>query len=447
MAQKMDEDEMVIPRGLGARWLAAATTGGGSTVLHGLASMSSGETSTEALVSFIRRLVSAGLGLERRDADGNTPFLCAALHNGAAVMDALARAGADVGARGSAGGYTAVHAAVATGSVSALAFLLDSPLVGGWRDADTPLWRLADDEEMTPLHHCATATAVSVRRWSASFLFQPAHVRAFPPDATVCRMAEMLLCRDPRLPVDATNMRRRTALMETESPGLAAVLLRWGADVRLHDDSGATAAHWAAYRGHTDLLRLLVAGGADVESTDVRGLTVLHEACMYNRAEAVRYLVREAGADVSRHTAHTGFTPLHYAMGFNGPPAVDVVLDLLEAGARLSATAQHGYTAMDVGTDPMVLLAMEWAPLREDVLQVAVDVAAHVPPDLAALVVGYRCAAAAVQDMPCHMEITHDIRARRAAAAAQRKIAIAEDDDLGGIGARVAKRRRANHHC
>jgi len=408
------------------RWLAASSVAGGRTILHCLGD--GGDypelalTSGEGLRGLVRRVVGLGLHVDRQDGEGSTALMCAALHGRTDVLVALVdEGGADPLARSASGGHTAAHAAVAAGRLGALSYLLD---------ADARLCQQADDEEMTPLHHCAAATSLN-RRWSSSFLLRRFTGAAPLDPALMCLMADRLLCRHPR-PADlvrAPNMRGRTALMDAECPGLIALLLRWGADVKSHDDSGATAAHWAAYRGRADILRLLVGAGADVGATDVRGLTALHEACLYGQSEAARYLIREAGADIHLRTAHAGLTPLHYAMG-NGR-AQQIVVDLLLAGASPRATDASGHTPMDVGTDSMVLLAMDWVPMREEVLGMADSIgeATGLCPDLAALVVAHRVAGAAVLEMPSHHEMVehvwHGIRLRRSLLRPQqRRVAV-----------------------
>ena len=58
------------------------------------------------------------------------------------------------------------------------------------------------------------------------------------------------------------------------------------------DDSGRTALHWAAYNGHSDLVRYLVVLGADVYHTDHLGCTALHCAACRGEAECCDLLVK-----------------------------------------------------------------------------------------------------------------------------------------------------------
>ena len=58
------------------------------------------------------------------------------------------------------------------------------------------------------------------------------------------------------------------------------------------DDLGRIALHWAAYNGHSDLVRYLVVLGADVYHTDHLGCTALHCAACRGEAECCDLLVK-----------------------------------------------------------------------------------------------------------------------------------------------------------
>jgi ankyrin repeat protein len=60
--------------------------------------------------------------------------------------------------------------------------------------------------------------------------------------------------------------------------------------------SGNTAAHWAAARGHTAALEVLLRAGAPVGATNHGGSTALQAAVLNSHAEVVR-LLRRHGAD------------------------------------------------------------------------------------------------------------------------------------------------------
>jgi ankyrin repeat protein len=60
--------------------------------------------------------------------------------------------------------------------------------------------------------------------------------------------------------------------------GCAAELLEGGADPNAADRNLATPLHYAAYKGHPDVVELLIRHKADVNARDARGNTPLHYA-------------------------------------------------------------------------------------------------------------------------------------------------------------------------
>ena len=65
-------------------------------------------------------------------------------------------------------------------------------------------------------------------------------------------------------------------------------MLETGAfDANARDDDRATPAHYAAAKGHADIITRLAAAGANARASDVRGATPLHYAAGGGHAEAV----------------------------------------------------------------------------------------------------------------------------------------------------------------
>lgn len=50
--------------------------------------------------------------------------------------------------------------------------------------------------------------------------------------------------------------------------------------------------HWAAFLGHLEVLKLLVARGADLGCKDRKGYGLLHTAAASGQIEVVKYLLR-----------------------------------------------------------------------------------------------------------------------------------------------------------
>lgn len=107
---------------------------------------------------------------------------------------------------------------------------------------------------------------------------------------------------------------------------------------------GFTALHLAAFFGHVQNARLLIARGADIEAVARNPMRVrpLHSAAATRQLEISRLLV-EAGADVNQ-PQERGFMPLH-AAAQNGD--VELTRLLLERGADPERATEDGRRAAD----------------------------------------------------------------------------------------------------
>jgi ankyrin repeat protein len=79
-----------------------------------------------------------------------------------------------------------------------------------------------------------------------------------------------------------------------------------GADLEAIDPAwggGWTALNFAAFAGHTDVVRLLVDAGSPVNKRDKDGTTALMWAAQYNHGPATQLLL-EVGADVNNQEVH-----------------------------------------------------------------------------------------------------------------------------------------------
>ncbi len=116
-----------------------------------------------------------------------------------------------------------------------------------------------------------------------------------------------------------------------------------GADVMAADKDGDTPLHWAAVKGHWDVVKYLgEEKGADAKAANNDGDTPLQRAAISGKLDVVKYLVEEKGADVMA-ADKDGDTPLHWA-------AVkghwDVVKYLVEKGADVMAADRNGDTPL-----------------------------------------------------------------------------------------------------
>lgn len=92
---------------------------------------------------------------------------------------------------------------------------------------------------------------------------------------------------------------------------VAAMLLRYGADVNRGNKNGLRCVHCIAGNTTADTMRLLINAKANLEAKNQTGRTCLHFAAQTGNA-AVARLVLEAGADTAPESLE-GATPLHCA--------------------------------------------------------------------------------------------------------------------------------------
>jgi uncharacterized protein len=174
------------------------------------------------------------------------------------------------------------------------------------------------------LVHSRNADGVSAIVW-ARYVGQPA-------------IAEELLSRAADLD-----------LFEAAATGQASrvcVLLDEGhAGVDDHSPDGFTALHLAAFFGHADVARELIARGAplDVQAKNDMSVTPLHSA-LAGRHNAIAEALIDAGANVNA-VQQGGWTPLH-AAALHGD--AEMVSRLLSAGADKRSATDDGTTPADL---------------------------------------------------------------------------------------------------
>ncbi|XP_018563285.1 uncharacterized protein LOC108905016 [Anoplophora glabripennis] len=118
-------------------------------------------------------------------------------------------------------------------------------------------------------------------------------------------------------------------------------LVTHGGDLSIRDKSGSTALHLAASKGHLSITKFLVELGTPVDSRNIDGLNSLHLAASGNHFDIVKFLViHEEDANISDKF---GSTVLHLAASkgyFN------IVKFLVEFGINVNATNIFGLTAL-----------------------------------------------------------------------------------------------------
>ena len=116
------------------------------------------------------------------------------------------------------------------------------------------------------------------------------------------------------------------AVMRGDSSQLR-LLIKQGVDVNTAQSDGMTALHWAASRGDTAAVRMLVAAGARTEAHTRNGnYTPLHMAARAGNANATKVLLA-TGANVNAPTSTGGATALHFASSNGDAATVGALLD------------------------------------------------------------------------------------------------------------------------
>jgi ankyrin repeat protein len=166
-------------------------------------------------------------------------------------------------------------------------------------------------------------------------------------------IVEALLAAEPELDVFEASAVGRTERVRTlveHEPDLASAF----------SPDGFTPLHLAAFFGHGEIARLLLARGSDPEAVARNPMRVqpLHSAAAAGRVEIAKLLV-DAGADVNA-SQERGFTPLH-AAAQNGD--VELTRLLLERAADTERATDDGRRAADFaregGSEQVLVLLLE----------------------------------------------------------------------------------------
>jgi ankyrin repeat protein len=116
--------------------------------------------------------------------------------------------------------------------------------------------------------------------------------------------------------------------------------------VNARDNDGKTVLGWSAYKGHTEIVKLLFEKGAEVDSKTSKGVTALMMATDQNYIDITKLLLMK-GADVNAKTTDNGQTALMTAVQKGH---VAIVGLLLENGAEIDVKNNKGATALMVAS-------------------------------------------------------------------------------------------------
>ena len=136
---------------------------------------------------------------------------------------------------------------------------------------------------------------------------------------------------------------------------LIAKILDAGAEINAPSYKGHTALAQAAFNGKAEACRYLISRGANINlGREESGETPLHCATVKKHSEVIQALLHgEADPNIKTKSGiitellycdvlTCGETPLHHAAAYCG---VEDIRRLVESGADLSATTEHGETA------------------------------------------------------------------------------------------------------
>jgi ankyrin repeat protein len=120
-------------------------------------------------------------------------------------------------------------------------------------------------------------------------------------------------------------------------------LIQQGTDVNELDANQDAPLVMAAYKGHTEIVQLLLEAGADVTARDPgMKATALHAAAYAGRTEAAQLLL-QYHIDIDKQGPYNGYTALHDAI-WQGHDAIAQLL--IDAGANLTLQSHAGETPL-----------------------------------------------------------------------------------------------------
>ena len=119
-------------------------------------------------------------------------------------------------------------------------------------------------------------------------------------------------------------------------------VLNEGVFVDIKNDLGQTALHWASFKGHFDVAKLLIEAGADPDARDIYNQTSLHLIAQTGNEDIAKLLL-EAGANPEIKGKELDVTPLHIAAYWG---SFNIAKLLLEAGANPHLESNEGETPL-----------------------------------------------------------------------------------------------------
>lgn len=123
-------------------------------------------------------------------------------------------------------------------------------------------------------------------------------------------------------------------------------LLLMGFDINERDQEDATPLHWAAYLGHVEIVKLLIARGADVFANENAICAIPDQSIMTGGIAPRAGLLNNPQAKIN-YKQNGGVTPLHWAAAGGHKTVVDL---LIAEGANINARSREGITPLSTAT-------------------------------------------------------------------------------------------------
>src|SRR5688572_17112207 len=129
--------------------------------------------------------------------------------------------------------------------------------------------------------------------------------------------------------------------VQHNDPAAVKRLIAEGVNVSELDANGDAPLVMAAYKGYTEVVRLLLEAGADVAAVDPgMKATAIHAAANARRPRSAKLLI-QYGIDIDKQGPTNGDTALHDAIWQNNVETAEV---LITAGANLTLKSHSGET-------------------------------------------------------------------------------------------------------
>lgn len=141
--------------------------------------------------------------------------------------------------------------------------------------------------------------------------------------------------------VDATNSSALLAASRKGHSEMIKILLAAGAQINAQDAELWSSLHWACRNGHVEAARVLCTAGANINAVEKMSATPLQLAVIVDQPDIAELLI-SSGANLE-FKGKNGFTPIHLA---SVKGSVRIVRSLLRKGASVSEITSNGCTPL-----------------------------------------------------------------------------------------------------